>query len=100
MTAFSVLKWPFFHLTKFYLVSSATAEDYVILCKIIRTALHRAFKNHFASLGTGQVVVSYLLDRGYKVRAVLRNKEKAEQIFGHDHDDQLQVSKDMITSSK
>ncbi|GAQ88069.1 hypothetical protein KFL_003980040 [Klebsormidium nitens] len=44
-----------------------------------------------ATGGVGQIVVSYLLDRGHQVRAVLRNKEKAEQIFGHEHDDQLEM---------
>lgn len=48
-------------------------------------------KLSFFVLTTGQIVVSYLLDRGHQVRAVLRNKEKAEQIFGHEHDNQLKV---------
>ena len=36
--------------------------------------------------------VSPALQRGYKVRAVVRNTEKAAQVFGSKSDDKLEVS--------
>ncbi|GBG60208.1 hypothetical protein CBR_g3452 [Chara braunii] len=39
-----------------------------------------------ASGGVGQLLVAGLLRHGYKVRALVRNKEKGDKLFGADHD--------------
>lgn len=80
---------PPFSLTSSSVVASLSSVDEILAEPTLNSS--KCVLVVGATGGVGQLVAAALLDRGYKIRAILRDTKKASTIFGEENMEKIQV---------